>query len=368
MPLEVYLRGQVWYARGRVECEGRSITDYYRESTGASTEQAAREWCQTETERQRRRHFIGPEADKLTVNDAILEYDAKPADAGYLANILTKRPDVGVKYLDTITGKYLRNLGYDIHPDAATDTMWRQVVTPLRAAINNLHDLGRAPHIRVKAYTEKERIEQDTKRGTQSRVERKAGSKEWVEAFCAYADPYNDALVRFIFETAARIDQAVSLVRDDLDLMNHRVWIKAAKGHPAQWVTISRGMMIQLANLPPKQPHNRKTNRKLEHRVFGYADRGGYRKAWATICKKAGIELLPAHSVGRHGFYTELVVRQGVDPITAAKAGRWKDPALPNKTYGHAETNEADLRERFRTNPVHKKFDKTANTMKKKGK
>ncbi|WP_420915831.1 zincin-like metallopeptidase domain-containing protein [Oceaniglobus indicus] len=86
MPLEVYLRGEVWYVRGRVDYDGRSITEYYRESTGALTEQAAREWCAKETDRQRRRHLIGPEADKLTVNDAILAYDATRADIRHGGN------------------------------------------------------------------------------------------------------------------------------------------------------------------------------------------------------------------------------------------------------------------------------------------
>jgi len=42
-------------------------------------------------------------------------------------------------------------------------------------------------------------------------VERKPADKEWIDAFCRAADPYNAALVRFMFETAVRIDQAVSL-------------------------------------------------------------------------------------------------------------------------------------------------------------
>lgn len=89
-----------------------------------------------------------------------------------------------------------------------------------------------------------------------------------------------------------------------------------------------------------------------------------YRKAWATICKKAGIQLLSAHS-GRHGFYTELRVRQGVDPITAAKAGRWKNHALPDARYAHVETDQAEIRARFRTNPVQAESDKSLNPMKK---
>lgn len=90
----------------------------------------------------------------------------------------------------------------------------------------------------------------------------------------------------------------------------------------------------------------------MHPRVFGYGSSTGYRKRWQTICKKAGISYLSAHSAGRHGFFTELVVRQGVDPVTAAKAGRWSDPNLPLRIYAHAETDEAEIRARFRTDHV----------------
>ncbi len=86
----------------------------------------------------------------------------------------------------------------------------------------------------------------------------------------------------------------------------------------------------------------------MEPRVFGYGSSTGYNGRWKTICKNAGIEYLSAHQAGRHGFYTELGVRQGVDPITAAKAGRWNDAALPDRVYAHAEDEQAELREKIR--------------------
>ncbi len=296
-------------------------------------------------------------------SDAALIYPAKPKEAGFLIPVVQA---IGHLPVAQITGKMVRLLGPQLYPKAATDTWWRQIVTPVRAVINNAHELGRCAPIRIKGYTANERIAQDQGRNKQSRIERKPFSKEWVEAFCDHADIYNAALARFMFETAARIDQAVSLIPDDLELPKMRVWLKAAKGHPAQWVDISHEMMIELANLPAKQPVNRKTGRRLEPTVFGYATRGGYVKRWASICKSAGIESLTAHSA-RHGFYTELRVRQGVDPITAAKAGRWKNPALPDRVYGHAEENQADIRARFRTSPVQDATKESPKAMKQKG-
>lgn len=299
---------------------------------------------------------------------AVLEYDAKPADARYLSKILTERPTVNNMPIDTITGAFIKRLGLELYPMAATDTIWRQVVTPMRAVINNMHELGKGPYIRVKSFKETERIDRDTQRDKQSRIARDASDKTWVEEFCAHADIYNAAMVRFMFETGSRIDQAISMEPKHLDLMNKRVWVKAQKGHPAQWVEISHSMMIELANLPPKCPHNRKLGYKLEPRVFGYGSTGGYRKAWKTICKKAGIKYLMAHEAGRHGFGTELLVRQGVDPVTVAEHGRWSSPKMLLETYVSAEASQADIRERFRTEQVQSAPEKLINHKKMKGK
>ena len=367
MPLEVYQRGNNWWVKGRVEYEGLPITGYYRESTRSSSQAGAIEWVKIETDRQRRRHLIGDDAERVTFVMAVLEYDAKPADAGYLAKILTECRDVGNTPIDQITGEFIKRLGLKLYPAAATDTIWRQVVTPMRAVINSMHEMGKGPYLRVKAFKETDRIDRDTRRGKQSRVKRDASDKAWIEAFCAHADIYNAAMARFMFQTGARIDQSISLEPADLDLMNKRVWIKAQKGHPAQWVEISHSMMIELANLPAKRPHNRKLGYKLEPRVFGYGSISGYRKAWATICKKARIKYLKAHEAGRHGFGTELMVRQGVDPVTVADAGRWASPRMLFENYGHAETSQAEIRERFRTEPVQVDTTKSTNHKQLKG-
>ncbi|AZV79887.1 site-specific integrase [Parasedimentitalea marina] len=355
MPLEVYPRGSKWWVKGRVEYEGLPITGYYRRSTGSSSKQGAVEWIQIETDRQRRRHLLGEEAEQLTMGAAIQIYNAKPTELKALIRVVKALSDEFCRQpVASITGKYLRDLGYTLKPNVATDTMWREVVTPIRAVINNAHDLGKCPPIRVKRYSEKERIDQDILRGKQSRMERKPADRQWIEKFCEHADIYNAALVRFMFETAARIDQAISLTPNDLDLVSRKVFLKAAKGHQAQWVAISQGMMVELANLPPKRPHNRKLGCKMEPRVFGYGSSTGYNSRWKTICRAAGIPYISAHPAGRHGFYTELRVNQGADPVTAAAAGRWKSVSLQDQIYAHVKADEAEIREQIRTGHVQR--------------
>ena len=84
----------------------------------------------------------------------------------------------------------------------------------------------------MKPYDKFERISQDKLRDKPSRVKRTPVDKEWIEAFCSVADPYNGALVRCMFKTAARSDHAVSLGPDDLRPAENKVQVKAQKGHP----------------------------------------------------------------------------------------------------------------------------------------
>ena len=173
-------------------------------------------------------------------------------------------------------------------------------------------------------------------------------------------------MLRLMFETAARIDQSVSMTPDDIDADECQVCLKAQKGHDAGWVKVSGAMMEKLLVLPKKFTRNPRTGKLLEQRVFGYNSSTSYNNRWKTICKKAGIPYLSAHAAGRHGFFMELVVRQNVNPIDAAEAGRWSDPSLPTRVYAHPETDEASLREHFRTKPVQAKNSKAPKARKRK--
>lgn len=348
MPLEIYTRGRYYWAKGWIEYNGRPIAGPYRRSTKATTEAGARDWIARETELQIRRYLVGDEPSK-TFNDAIMLYNASPKAAKQLIPIVQ---EIGDMALGSISGALLKSLGPKLKPKACTDTWWREIVTPASAVINNAHELIGTPLIRVKAYDTFERTSQDIRRGKPSRVERVPADKKWIEAFCQAADPHNAALVRFMFETAARIDQAVSIEPTDLRPAENKVRLKAQKGHPERWITVSPQMMQELIALPSKRPKNRKTGKLMRAKVFGYGSSTGYNNRWKTICKSAGIPYISAHPAGRHGYFTELVVRQGMNAVNAAKAGRWADPNLPMRIYAHAEADEADIRARFRTNHV----------------
>lgn len=360
MPLTPYLRGSVWWVKGWIEWNGRPVAGPYRKSTRTTSETGAWDWIKEETELQLRKCLMGEER-ALRFVDAIELYKPTPKIARQLLPVLD---EIGDRLLSEITGKLLKTLGPKLRPNASTDTWWREIVTPARAVINNAHELKGTPLLRVRRYDQFERNAQDRRRNRQSRIERVPGNREWIEAFCRAADPYNAAMARFMFETAARIDQAISIVPADLRPEERKVRIKAQKGHPACWVTVSAEMMAELLALPPKRPRNRRTGTIMAPRVFGYGSSTGYNTRWRTICRRAGIPYLSAHAAGRHGFFTELVVRQGVDPVTAAHAGRWSDPNLPMSIYAHPETDEAAIRARFRTDPVQTARSNDGNVLK----
>ena len=51
MSLEIYKRKGKWWARGRIEYGGAAISGYIRQSTGASEEAGAWQWCREEEKR-----------------------------------------------------------------------------------------------------------------------------------------------------------------------------------------------------------------------------------------------------------------------------------------------------------------------------
>lgn len=352
MPLTAYLRGSVWWAKGKVDYNGRAITGYIRESTGASTRDGAEDWIVDREEAERRRYLLGEEQRPLTFNDALLLYDGSPDVADKLAAISA---EIGRKFVRDITPQEIRELGPKLYPNACTDTWHRWVITPARAVINNGHDKRGAlcPPIKIKGYPEKERVAQDKKRKKASRIERRPGDWEWLLQFRERAPARLGALALFMFVTGRRIGQSVAMHPEDLDLQNGKVRVPGAKGHADNWISIPTELVVELASIKPKAPRGWNRNDKRNLRVFGYADRCAPLKAWRSTCIRAGIDYRPPHAAGRHGFGQEHVVRQGTDAKATAKFGAWSDTAMLTKTYTHAEGVEEKIHAAFRTGLVH---------------
>lgn len=346
--LTSYKRGIVWWAKGRIEYNGRAISDYIRESTGASTAQGAQDWINEREAREIRRYLVGEE-NSLTFADAVLLYDPTSEMAGYLIPLVE---ELGNRPVPSISPKEVRDLGQKLQPNNSTDTWRRQIITPIRAVINNAHDLGKCPPIKIKGYSTAERTAQDKNRNKPSRKRKMPGSWDWLLKFRQHAPQAHGTLALFMFMTGARIGQAVAMhPSKHLDLQNAKVCIPSAKGHADEWIDIPMELVVDLANLTPKVPRGHKRHH-MNLRVFGFASRCGPLKAWKSACSKAGIPYLPPHSAGRHGFGQETAIRQGVDKQAVARAGRWADVQMIDRTYTHPEDSTAKIHTAFRTGLV----------------
>lgn len=341
MPVELYLRGSRYWCRG-YPADGDS---YIRQSLGTSDEAIAQAAVREIEAAYRKRRILGPDAprpeDELTFAACVMLYEASPKDARYLKPIVRR---IGASRVRDLTPQFVRKLARDLYPHASTDTWQRQVCTPVRSVINNAHELGKCPPIRIRAFSKAERVRQDERRGKQSRVARTPGSWEWVLAFCAEADPRDKALAYFMFRHGYRVGQSVAMTRsDDMDLAAGRVRVHSSKGHPAHWVQLDPEEVVMIANIPT--PYQR----KARNRVFGIGGRGGKAlySRWQATCERAGIAYLPPHSAGRHGYGTEMVVRQRVDPVSAA-LDKWSDPSVLLKTYAHSDGAAEKVRAAFR--------------------
>jgi integrase len=352
MPLEPYLRGSTWWAKGRVEYNWRPITSYIRESTGASAKSGAQDWITEREDLERRLFLIGEEARQLTFNDALLLYTPTPQMAEALIPLAQ---ELGTKLVRDITPAMIRDLGPKLYPNNCTDHWRRWVITPARAVINHGHDLkgSLCPPIKIKGYTEEERIAQDKKRKKASRIERRPGDWEWLLRFREHAGPYPAALALLMYVTGARVGQAIRMhPAKHLKLQENKIIIPGAKGHDDREITIPVELVVELGNLKPKTPRGWDRTKKENLRVFGYASSCGPLKAWRYACKAAGIDYRSPHAAGRHGFGQEFNVRQPVDEKAAGKFGGWKDTALMKRTYTHAEDADGKILAAFRTGLV----------------
>ena len=97
--------------------------------------------------------------------------------------------------------------------------------------------------------------------------------------------------------------------------------------------------------------------------MFGYAETGSVKKTWDNVIVRAKIDRLTPHCC-RHGFATTML-RAGFDPVTVAKRGGWRDPAIVVRTYGHALEDTTVTDAVFDTPVTQAEISTTATTGKK---
>jgi integrase len=300
MPLKIYRRGPIWHYRGTVA--GRRL----RGTTGAADKEVAGRIAAEIESREWKCRLDGPSA-VLTFAQAAILYRAAGKPTRFLERIEDHWRDTIVK---DISPGAIRQAAIDLYPKAGAATRNRQGIVPTQAIINHAAELELCPPIRVKRFQIESKV-------------RRPVSLEWVQRFSAVASPHLGALAWFMFQTGARVSEAMAVRWSDVDLAARTARIGQGKTKSERIAHLPAETFAAIAN----QPRDREL-------VFLYATRMAAHKAWRTAIKRAGIELLSFHSC-RHGFATGLL-RKKIDIVTVAKLGGWRTPRHVLETYGHA--------------------------------
>lgn len=300
MPLKIYRRGPVWHYRGTV------AKRRLRGSTGTTDKEAALRIAATIEQRQWKSNLDGPQA-VLTFAQAAMLYRAAGKPTRFLERVEDHWRDTLVK---DISAGAVRQAAIDLYPRTSAATRNRQAIVPTQAIINHCAELELCPLIRVKRFKVETKV-------------RKPIDLAWVQRFGAVAQPHLAALAWFMFQTGARISEALRVTWDDVDLIQRTVKIGQRKTKSER-----------LAHLPPETFEAIANQPRTRSRVFLYKTRESAYTSWKWAVERAGLEWRNLHA-SRHGFATGLL-RAGYDPVTVAKAGGWKTARHVLETYGHA--------------------------------
>jgi integrase len=132
-----------------------------------------------------------------------------------------------------------------------------------------------------------------------------------------------------MFATGCRISEARRLEWTDIDFQQRTILVRKTKNKKERMPHMPQRLLVALANLPRSV------------RPFGNPE-STMRRRWDAVIAEAekaveGFDRLTFHSC-RHGFATKLL-RDGVDPKTAAGLGGWDSVSLFIETYAHAMEN-----------------------------
>lgn len=313
MPLRLYKRqtrtGFIWHYRGTVD--GHRL----RGSTEtADRKLAAKIAAQVETGQYKGDLFTSK--DHLTFPQAVSLYLKAGKSDEYLGKLEDYWKNTRIK---NMTKGAIRQSAIDIYPGCSGATWNRQVITPTQAIINHCAALDLCPPIRIERFK------------FERKIIKKPVSLEWVTTFCQHARPVIKALALLMFSTAARFGEARRTEWKDYDFQQRTVLIRDSKTKKERYANMPQPLIVALANLP----HD---DRKKPF----YWSETQLRRQWDEDVAKAaeaveGFERLTFHCC-RHGFATKML-RDGIDPKTAAGLGGWNDLKLFLDTYVHAMPN-----------------------------
>ncbi len=317
--LKLYLRNKTWWVSGTINGER------VRESTGHTDKKRAQSWASKRQWELEQVAVFGTEA-VLTFGAAMNYYIDGGKEQRFLLPLLDEWEHRLVK--DIAPGDVI-DLANKLYPKASAATKNRQVITPVMAIIRFNAQRGRCAPLLVKRF--------DTKKI----VKRRTATWAWVNKLKPHAKPKIVALVLFLANTAARIGDALSLTWGNVNLDEAEVMLLDTKNGEDRLVKLRPATVKALRSIMPKKASAGAT-------VFEFYDRSDVARQLKTACKKAGIDYIPTHGIGRRLFATTMN-RAGIDPRTAAEAGGWKSVRLYMEVYAQPDDVGNALEKAFGT-------------------
>jgi len=218
MPITLYRRGRFWWLTG-TDATGTRV----HQSTGFTEKvQADQIRIQREKEGLDAR-LLGRKA-VYTFAQAVEDYLLAGGDDHFLEKLVLH---FGDRRISSLTGTLVRAAAMELYPAAAYTTWNRQVVTPVRAVINMAADAGNCDPIKIKGFTTRDR---NVRRP--STPKKRAVDRSYIDAFRQHSDdPRLSALMLFMYQTGARISDALKLRDDseDVDLVHRKVVFRNMK-------------------------------------------------------------------------------------------------------------------------------------------
>ena len=309
MPIRVYRRkgSEIYSYAGTVA--GRRL----RGSTGTTDKIRAERIAAEKETAQWKCDLDGPSA-VLTFAKAALLYRAagkvtNKRSERYLSRVEDYWKDTLVK---NIKAGAIKQSAIEMHPNDSGATRNRQVITVTQAVINHCAELELCPPIKVRRFKFDRKI-------------KKPILVNWLDVFCAHADPEMSALALFMFSTGCRISEARRLEWADIDFQNRVVLVRETKMRFQRLPRMPHRLLVALANLP------------RDAKPFGRPE-SSLRRSWDAVIAAAaassqGFTRLTFHSC-RHGIATKLL-RDGVDVKTIGQMIGMSAAVLLS-TYGHA--------------------------------
>jgi integrase len=312
------MRLQIKWSNGWAYAHG-TAPDGKRIRRALKTQDARRaeEICSSLEAKYWRVDLYGPET-VVTFEDCALSYAEDGGEARYLVAITTQLK--GMKLKD-ITPKIVRDAARRAYPNAGNATINRQAITPASAVINYGHEQGWCAPIKIK-------------RLPVEKPKRRAVDREYLEAIKPHLPDRAYAVMLFVHQTGRRISEALDATPEQLD--NGRIHIPKTKNGAEAWAYLTPELRGLIDGIEPRHG-----------KIFGYMDRSSLYPTLRRACKKAGVEYLGTHQVGRHSFATSLS-KAGWGAKAIAEAGGWKTTRMVAETYEHPDDAQAKAERHFR--------------------